>query len=145
MVYSSHPPFEILSNRLIDFDTMHRLRRFARYWDLVANSGNFRESTPLIWQKNRSPFERFLQFSDWLYGVERRSHGIPLARLAERLFEFLSDSIPAEQVAGVLWRDYTRSGRRDKPSFLHPFELPPAHTLVSDVSELPGRQARHAR
>jgi len=29
--------------------TMQRLRRFAKYWDLVANSGNFVETTPRIW------------------------------------------------------------------------------------------------
>ena len=28
---------------------MQRLRRFARYWDLVANSGNFVEAVPLLW------------------------------------------------------------------------------------------------
>jgi radical SAM superfamily enzyme YgiQ (UPF0313 family) len=49
MIYNPHPPCEILQNRLIDFATMQRLRRFARYWDLVGNSGNFVESTPLIW------------------------------------------------------------------------------------------------
>ena len=41
MVYSPHPPYEILQNRTIDFATMQRLRRFSRFWDLVANSGNF--------------------------------------------------------------------------------------------------------
>ena len=49
MVYNPHPPYEILQNRLIDFATMQKLRRFARYWDLVGNSGNFVETTPLIW------------------------------------------------------------------------------------------------
>jgi radical SAM superfamily enzyme YgiQ (UPF0313 family) len=49
MIYNPHPPYEILQNRLIDFATMQRLRRFARYWDLVGNSGNFVETTPLIW------------------------------------------------------------------------------------------------
>ena len=51
MVYNSHPPYELLRNRLIDFPTMQKLRRFARYWDLVGNSGNFVETTPLIWSK----------------------------------------------------------------------------------------------
>ena len=51
MVYNPHPPYEILQNKLIDFATMQKLRRFARYWDLVGNSGNFIESTPLIWGK----------------------------------------------------------------------------------------------
>ena len=41
MVYNPHPPYEILQNKLIDFATMQKLRRFARYWDLVGNSGNF--------------------------------------------------------------------------------------------------------
>ncbi|HTQ51922.1 MAG TPA: DUF4080 domain-containing protein [Candidatus Acidoferrales bacterium] len=49
MVYNPHPPYEILQNQLIDFTTMQKLRRFARYWDLVGNSGNFIETTPLIW------------------------------------------------------------------------------------------------
>ena len=52
MVYNPHPPYEILQNKLIDFATMQRLRRFARYWDLVGNSGNFIETTPLIWSKS---------------------------------------------------------------------------------------------
>ena len=52
MIYNPHPPYEILQNKLIDFATMQRLRRFARYWDLVGNSGNFIESTPLIWSGN---------------------------------------------------------------------------------------------
>ena len=49
MIYNPHPPYEILQNKLIDFATMQKLRRFARYWDLVGNSGNFVETTPLIW------------------------------------------------------------------------------------------------
>ncbi|HEU5071788.1 MAG TPA: DUF4080 domain-containing protein [Verrucomicrobiae bacterium] len=49
MVYNPHPPYEILQNRLLDFAVMQRLRRFARYWDLVGNSGNFVATTPLIW------------------------------------------------------------------------------------------------
>jgi hypothetical protein len=49
MVYNPHPPYEILQNKLLDFAAMQRLRRFARYWDLVGNSGNFVETTPLIW------------------------------------------------------------------------------------------------
>ena len=49
MVYNPHPPYEILQNRLIDFATMQKLRRFARYWDLIGNSGNFVETTPLLW------------------------------------------------------------------------------------------------
>ena len=55
MVYSPHPPYEVLQTKLIDFFAMQRLRRFARYWDLIANSGNFVEVTPLIWSSNGAP------------------------------------------------------------------------------------------
>jgi radical SAM superfamily enzyme YgiQ (UPF0313 family) len=56
MIYNPQTPYEILQNKLIDFATMQRLRRFARYWDLVGNSGNFIETTPLIWSgSTRAP------------------------------------------------------------------------------------------
>jgi hypothetical protein len=54
MIYSADAPYEILENRLIDFGTMQRMRRFARYWDLVSNSGNFVETAPLLWQVAKS-------------------------------------------------------------------------------------------
>src|SRR5215831_3308690 len=57
MRYNPHPPYEILQNRLIDFPGMQKLRRFARYWDLVGNSGNFISSAPLIWSRETSPFK----------------------------------------------------------------------------------------
>jgi len=38
MIYNPYPPYEILQNKLIDFATMQRLRRFARYWDMVATA-----------------------------------------------------------------------------------------------------------
>src|SRR2546427_12024445 len=41
MRYNPHPPYEVLQTQLIDFATMQSLRRFAKYWELVANSGNF--------------------------------------------------------------------------------------------------------
>jgi hypothetical protein len=58
MVYHPLPPYEILQTKLIDFATMQRLRRFAKYWDMVGNSGNFVESTPLLWSNAASPFDR---------------------------------------------------------------------------------------
>ncbi len=147
MVYSSHPPFEILSNRLIDFETIHRLRRFARYWDLVANSGNFAKSYPMMWADGASAFTRFLQFSDWLFATENRSHGIPLGKLAEILFVFLTDQLQIDDqcVAVSIWTDYVLGGRKDKPSFLKRFELAPPHEISDAVKLLPARQARHSQ
>ncbi|MCA9098147.1 MAG: DUF4080 domain-containing protein, partial [Planctomycetaceae bacterium] len=145
MVYSAHPPFEILQNKLIDFATMQRMRRFARYWDLIANSGNFLESTPLIWKGDVSPFEEFLKLSDWLYTTESRTHGIALPRLAQRVFEFLTEvqGHSQEFVAQRIWADYTRGGREDRPKFLKPFDLPAPEKSRAALRSLPGRQGRH--
>ena len=49
MRYNPSPPYNILSNDLIDFTTMQRLNRFARYWDLIRNSGRFRDTCPYCW------------------------------------------------------------------------------------------------
>ena len=147
MVYSAAPPYEILSNRLIDFSMMHRLRRFARFWDLIANSGNFVESHHLIWQSAGSPFECFLTLSDWLFEREQRAHGIPLIKLAESLFEFLTKvrDLDPDSVAQSLWRDYVRGGRRDRPAFLRPFELPQPDEACSLESPAQRRQTLHAQ
>jgi hypothetical protein len=168
VIYNPHPPCEILQNKLIDFATMQRLRRFARYWDLVGNSGNFVETAPLIWSVGqasrlspsksemnetgkmpvlRSPFAGFLRFSDWLHARTGRTDGIALVRLMELLFEFLTGELQldARQVAKTLWCDYQRGGRHDKPSFLKNFLSTEEKVipLRKTKTALPKRQARH--
>ena len=123
MVYHPNPPYEILQNKLIDFATMQRLRRFARFWDLVGNSGNFVETTPLIWSTTESSFAAFLRWSDWLYARLGRQSGIALPRLVELLFEFLTRELglAPSAVAKTLWHDYQRGGRSDKPPLLRDY------------------------
>jgi radical SAM superfamily enzyme YgiQ (UPF0313 family) len=144
MVYGAHPPYEILRNNLIDFESMQRLRRFARFWDLVGNSGNFVETTPLLWSGGASPFQAFMKWSDWLYARIARRHAIALARLAELLFEYLTAELgmPAEEVARGLWHDWQRAGRREMPEFLarHLSNAKFKHT--PGVRNLPKRQFR---
>ncbi|MBC8290412.1 MAG: B12-binding domain-containing radical SAM protein, partial [Planctomycetes bacterium] len=147
MTYSDASPYEILSNSLIDFATMQRLRRFARFWDLIGNSGNFRETANQILSESDSAFESFLALCDWLFSRERKAHGISLQRLAEHLFEFLTteQSLPREEAAEIIWRDYTRSGRHDRPAFLRGFYLPhPQMSARGDVVSSPRRQTLHA-
>ncbi len=145
MIYNPHPPYEILQNKLIDFATMQKLRRFARYWDMVGNSGNFVATTPLIWEGD-APFEAFMRWSEWLHGKTRRTDSIALLRLMELMFEFLTveKRLDARAVAEALWSDYKRGGRHDKPGFMKDY-------LTEDViksesrskASLPKRQARH--
>ncbi len=143
MVYSPHPPYEVLQTRDLDAGLMSRLRRFAKFWDLIANSGNFVETAPLLWERSE-PFAGYLAFSDWLYEQEQRTHGLSLVRLMERLLEFLTEvcGLPAGEVAERLWRDYQRGGRSDRPRLFAGYELsPPIHQRKSTTA--PRRQARH--
>jgi radical SAM superfamily enzyme YgiQ (UPF0313 family) len=147
MIYNSHPPYEILQNKLIDFATMQTLRRFARYWDLVGNSGNFVETLPLIWAERSSPFASFMDWSGWLHERVGRSDGIALSRLMELLFQYLCSQtkLDEQHIAQTLWRDYQRGGRRDMPPFLR--DVLPGSTLTPfrgpTRSDMPKRQARH--
>jgi radical SAM superfamily enzyme YgiQ (UPF0313 family) len=150
MVYNPHPPYEILQNRVMDFSTLQKLRRFARYWDLVGNSGNFVETTSLIWSEsggtpNASPFARFMRWSEWLHARAGRGDGIALTRLMEWLFEFLTDELKQEPriVAEALWRDYQHGGRNDKPAFLCKFLPAEMHSKARAPRLRAKRQARH--
>ncbi|MBI4327852.1 MAG: DUF4080 domain-containing protein [Chloroflexi bacterium] len=146
MIYSPHPPYEILQNKLVDFAAVQTMGRFARSWDLVANSGNFQETTPLLWNvPGSSPFAAFLRWSEWAYAQQGSRHGIALVRLVELLFRYLTGELGLDvhQAANTLWRDYQRGGRSDKPVFLReylPEEAAPARPPLRQA--VPKRQAR---
>ena len=145
MVYNPHPPYEILQNKLIDFAMMQTLRRFARYWDMVGNSGNFVASTPSIWADG-SPFQAFMRWSEWLHAKTRRTDSIALLRLMELLFEFLTVENRQEprKVAEALWSDYKRGGRHDKPGFMKDYLTDEAaQSEARTKTALPKRQSRH--
>lgn len=148
MVYSPHAPYEILQNSTIDFATMQRIRRFSRFWDLIANSGNFLLTAPLIWTGGRSPFWSFLELSDWLFARVGRQHAIALRRLAEFLFEFftLRSQVAAKEIAETMALDYLRGNRPDLPDFLRPYVTAPDRTARERIvlRSLPPRQARHS-
>ena len=145
MVYSPEPPYEILQTRLIDFETLQRLRRFARYWDLVGNSGGFKASTRQLGGFGPSPFATLLRFSDWAHGQVQRTHAIALNTLAELLFRFQVEelTLPREQAAETLREDFVGAGRTELPPFLRlalPAEMAPKLGRRTRAAQ---RQARH--
>lgn len=83
MTFSPDAPYEIVANQDLSFNDMQRMSRFARYWDLVANSGRFASTLPLLLQQ--APFHNFMMFTDWLYATTGKTHQFAL----ERLFEFV--------------------------------------------------------
>lgn len=151
MVYNPAPPYELLQNRLLDFFTMQRLRRFARHWDLVGNSGNFVESNRLVLGTGslglNSPFAAFMRLSEWLHSRVGRTDSIALVRLMELMFRFLVEECRADPAAAAqaVWRDYQRGGRTDKPSFLKDFLPAGPSVLRTSSARSAKRQARHVR
>jgi radical SAM superfamily enzyme YgiQ (UPF0313 family) len=143
MVYSPHAPYEVLQTKVIDFATMQRMRRLARYWDVVGNSGNFVQCTPLIWGDG-SPFRSFMDFCDWLFARVGRTHAMALDTVAERMFEYLCErrGLERREVAAGLWGDYQRGGRRERPEFLRAY-LPKESGKPPAKTGALRRQGRH--
>ena len=130
MRYSPWPPYELLQNDLLPFSRLQELKRMARYWDLIYNSGNFRSSASLLWPDG-DVFHGFFAFSRWLFAQTRATWKIALPRLAELLFRYLVDRCGAapREVADRLARDLlTVRGR----------VLPPA--IREWVRDMPERQ-----
>jgi radical SAM superfamily enzyme YgiQ (UPF0313 family) len=144
MVYCQEPPYEILCNRLIDFSTMQRVRRFAKYWEHVANSGNFRQSVERLWATaGSSPFHSFMAFSDWAYGILKRTDSVSLSTWARLLLDYLSGVCgqEPEEVRALLLADFESAGRKEVPPFLRGEGAVSARSRTSE--RLTKRQQRH--
>lgn len=105
LIFDPYPPYTILATDRIDFDAMQQLVRFARYWDLVANSGRFAHTVPLILRD--APFANFMKLSNWLYASTDATHRIALERLAVLVTQWLIEQgVDAEQATAVVRSDY---------------------------------------
>jgi radical SAM superfamily enzyme YgiQ (UPF0313 family) len=148
MIYSPAAPYEVLSTRALSAAELGSVRRFARVWDLVGNSGNFVESLPLLW-RDGSPFATLWQLTDWLHARLGRFVGIPLPKLTELVFEFATSVLgrDADEIGSALLRDYQRHGRSDLPLFLRGRMTSDAAPRSEPASNMkaPPRQLRHAQ
>lgn len=144
MIYSPEPPYEILCNHLIGFNEMQAMKRLARFWDLVYNSGNFRRSAPLLWPDG-DVFAGFRDFSAWLYQKTRATWQIGLPRLCELLFGYLVEVRGMEKstVADSLAADILTIKGRVLPKAVqeHVTHLPEERRSLGD--SLTRRQSRH--
>ena len=144
MVYQSTAPYEVLQTRQLDFGTLARLRRFAKFWDLFGNSGHFKRSLPRVWSGG-SPFAGLLLWSDWLHSRGARTSGVALSRQFQFLWDYLVGQLgqPAEEVAQDLGGDYLDSGHSDRPPWWPSSLEPPESRTPRRNPALPRRQARH--
>jgi len=138
MRYSPDAPYAVLATDVIGFSDMQRIIRFARYWDLVGNSGRFPRTLPLLLAE--APFARFLKFSDWLYACTGKTHEFALEKLCGFLHDFLVENgTPAEAVVTAVNGDYEASGAKGRLPFMKEGVRPAPR--VAGRGKL--RQARH--
>ena len=145
LVFNPQPPYNILANNVIDFATMQRLARFARYWDLLANSGRYPRTLPRL--LGDSPFAHFLAFSDWLYERTGQTHALAQERLVLALYDFLTieRALDPESTGADLAADYHGAGGRTRLPFEPADCALPAPRERKGIGATPSRQARHLR
>ena len=147
MVYDPSPPYALLQSVQHDFAVVQRMQRFARYWDLLGNSGRFRTSLPLLTGRE-SAFFAFLGLSDWLWQHTGKTHEFSSEQLLDSLFVYLTEEagVDLELARARLGADYLASGARGKPrSLTRPtlrHDSKPGATR-SPKQALRARRARH--
>ena len=119
MIYSDKPPYDVLQTNAVTFKEIQKMKRFARFWDLTYNSGNFSHSIILIWE-NSTIYEGFFAFSEWVYIQTASTWKISLERLAKLMFEYLTEEkkIDAKRVSKLMISDVMKVKGRKLPPFL---------------------------
>jgi len=107
MVYNTSPPYDVLQTATLTFVELQKIRRFARYWDIIVNNGRFPQTAPLIWKNQVSVFTAFMEWSIWLYEQTHTTFGFTPARLAQLLEQFLTEQreVNAETVRSATETD----------------------------------------
>jgi radical SAM superfamily enzyme YgiQ (UPF0313 family) len=145
MEYDVHPPYTVWQTGVVDALTMQRFKRFARYWDLVANSGRFKQSmTSLL--EGQSAFQAFLDFSDWLWQTTGKTSGLTPEALVDAVFDYLCTVrlLDTETTRRMLLADYLASGARSNPHCLQGLLGSRGVPTSRAAATLALRQARHA-
>lgn len=115
--FNPQAPYNILTTKDIKFSEMQRVNRFARYWDMIANSGRFSNTLPLILADQA--FNRFMLLSDTLHIHAGSSWKIALKRLFELIYTVLTEEfkLDSDEVKQHLALDYQRSKLKGLPSY----------------------------
>ncbi len=144
MVYDPQTPYTILQNSAVDFQTMQRIKRFARYWEMVANSGRFSGTLKLL-LGDGSAFNHFLSFSDWLWQTTGKTHEFAHEKLVDLVHDHLvgERGLDTETVQSALLADYVASGARGRPQCLAQLFNGQLAAAPKTPKHLAQRQARH--
>lgn len=142
LVFNPNPPFSILASDTVDYFAVQEINRFARYWDLVANSGHFKHTIGLL--LGDMPFNRFALLSKCLFKRTGQTHKISLLRLYDFIYNIATEdlNLSPEFIKPALQNDFSESGLKSTPKCLR---LPSKQQINNSniASKHKARQARH--
>lgn len=146
MLYSETPPYQIISTSTMDYVTLQKMNRFAKFWDLYANSGEFKNF--ITWVKSTaSPsfFYSFFAFSEYLSESFSDTHSLSLISLAEKAWSYmLKNGLSASEATEIIVKDYCYgTKRRDLPTFIKNQNLKTDSQSIKNPVSLNQRQLNH--
>ena len=143
IVYNPQPPYNILSNAQIDFAIIQQMNRFARYWDMIGNSGRFTTTLPLL--LGDSPFARFWQLAEWIYQQVQQTHQIALPRLFVLIHQGASEVLQLDKATleQALLEDYAKTGQKGQIPFITDYRKNPRILANNTGTSRNNRQLRH--
>jgi radical SAM superfamily enzyme YgiQ (UPF0313 family) len=154
MVYQEHPPFQILRNKDISYAEMQQMNRFAKFWDLIANSGNFTNTTAWLkaqshTREDKSFFWEFFTLTEFLSSRFGETHSLALQSILEALWTYLTEvkSVDKDFVRDLLLSDYMKDKPRNVPNFLKEgldLSAYQIHQRATNPAAAPARQQKHA-
>jgi len=152
MIYQDKAPYNILQTKDISFVDVQRMEKFAKYWDVLWNSGHFKKIISFWFQKSQDNFKDFLCFTDFVSSKIEKQNLPSLLSWTEILFNYFTQNLEFEKalIAKFLATDYAVRGKRDIPSFLRP-HITDKNDLFVNIEnftvtknpQAPQRQARH--
>jgi radical SAM superfamily enzyme YgiQ (UPF0313 family) len=118
LVFNPNPPFSIVSSDTVDYQAVQFVNRFARYWDLIGNSGRFKELLPLL--LSDAPFERFSIVTRALFEITGQTHKISLLRLYDLVHQIGLDylGLTSAELVAAIKLDHAASGLKSPPKCL---------------------------
>lgn len=151
MIYQEDPPYTIVQTSTMPYEMLQRLTRFAKFWDLYANSGNFKKTMGIfktLSEERTTPsiFAEILDFVAFLDTRHAQRHSIALLSLVESVWLYLTveKRCNKNEVRNCLILDYAGPGKRDTPHFLRDETLPEMKKVFAPKNRTtPKRQEMH--
>ena len=137
----------------MDYETLQKMNRFAKFWDLYANSGIFKNFVSKLKDRARtrpdqSFFWEFYDFTQFLSIKHAQSFGISQLSLFESAYVYLIEGLKwlEKDAKDLILVDYQATGKMDLPKFLKDPQGKNNHfkkAADAAATNIPKRQQRH--